>query len=64
MLRRASIAARTVAEEWRPARAATILDELLIKTDRGKRLLKHRSTDTGIDPPLRPADEARLTLEG
>jgi glycosyltransferase involved in cell wall biosynthesis len=64
MLRRASIAARTVAEEWRPARAATILDELLIKTDRGKRLLKHRSAATGINPPLRPADEARLTLEG
>ena len=64
LLRRASIAARAVAEKWRPARAAAILDDLLIKTDRGKRLLKNRSVETGINSPLRPTGEARLTLEG
>jgi glycosyltransferase involved in cell wall biosynthesis len=64
LLRRASIAARTVAEQWRPARAVAILDGLLLKTVRGKRLLKNRYPENAVDPTLASKGAARLTLEG
>jgi glycosyltransferase involved in cell wall biosynthesis len=64
LLRRASIAARTVAEQWKPARAAAILDELLMQTARGKRLLKSRCLKDNINTAVAANGEVRLTLEG
>lgn len=50
LLRQVATAARAVAEKWRPERAATILDGLLIKTKQGSTLLQNRVTERAIDP--------------
>jgi len=41
-LLRASFAARAIAEKWKPQRAATILDGVLVKSKRGATLVKNR----------------------
>ena len=41
-LLRASFAARAIAEKWKPQRAASILDGVLVKSKRGATLVKNR----------------------
>src|SRR5438067_1160354 len=40
-LRRASFAARAISEKWKPDRAASILDSVLVKSKRGAMLVKN-----------------------
>ena len=42
LLHRASLAARAIAEQWKPDRAASILDGVLINSKRGAMLVKNR----------------------
>jgi glycosyltransferase involved in cell wall biosynthesis len=51
-LKRAAIAARRIADNWPPAQALTILNELLGATRRGRMFLKHRQ---GLGASSQPA---------
>jgi len=48
---RGSLAARTIAEKWKPQRAASILDSVLIKSKRGALLVKNRRGHVGASSP-------------
>lgn len=71
-LQSASIAARANAEKWAPHRAGAILDQVLGRTRRGKRLMKHRQVagidwmSTGICEGLNhePIEQTRIVTEG
>ena len=60
-LRRASFAARAIAEQWTPDRAASILDGVLVKSKRGAALVRNRRGEAvaSLEPAVIP-DEASL----
>jgi glycosyltransferase involved in cell wall biosynthesis len=53
-LSKASLSSRAMAEKWPPARAATIVDEILDKTKRGRMLLERTQRNSAFG---RPTDE-------
>lgn len=60
-LLRASLAARTIAEKWKPVRAASILDSVLVKSKRGATLVKnHRGQVAASLEPAGIPGEASL----
>ncbi|HEX7722728.1 MAG TPA: glycosyltransferase family 4 protein [Pyrinomonadaceae bacterium] len=62
-LLRASLAARAIAEKWKPQRAASILDSVLVKSKRGAILVKNRrgQADASLEPAGIPG-EASLAV--
>lgn len=58
-LLRDSVAARAIAEKWKPQRAASILDGVLIESKRGAMLIKNRRGLVGASsPPAGTSGEA------
>src|SRR5439155_26129712 len=50
-LRCVSLAARAMAEKWKPERAVSILDGLLIKSKRGAMMVKNHSGQVATGSP-------------